>query len=310
MELRQLRYFVAVAEELHFRRAAERLFVAQPAVSEQVRKLEAEVGAKLLERTPRSVSLTNAGAAMLYEARRVLQQAEVARTVARLARDQPTTRLRLGYAPAALIVSVVHALQRVAASAPHVEVILEARSPADLIRAIRDDRLDAAVVPLPVSVNGLRVASMGDQPVVAAVRAGHPHALRGTIDLSRLAPDRLLVLPRDASPPLYDAIAAVCHRAGVSPRLVELPADELERAVLAVASAAEIALLPGSLAERYVASGIRFLPLEGPEPVVATGVITACGRDHLPAAAFLRALRGAVGSRSAHNAFSDSSVAA
>jgi DNA-binding transcriptional LysR family regulator len=96
MELRHLRYFVAVAEELHFRRAAERLHVAQPAVSEQVRKLEEELGVRLLERTQRSVSLTNAGAAMLEEARRVLHQAEraIARRTACASATCPTPSRR------------------------------------------------------------------------------------------------------------------------------------------------------------------------------------------------------------------------
>ena len=96
MELRHLRYFVAVAEELHFRRAAERLHIAQPAVSEQVRKLEEELGVRLLNRTQRRVELTDAGAALLREARRVLEQAEVARQAARTARDRATTCLRIG----------------------------------------------------------------------------------------------------------------------------------------------------------------------------------------------------------------------
>src|SRR5262245_2589872 len=97
MELRHLRYFVAVAEELHFRRAAERLHVAQPAVSEQIRKLEDELGVSLLERTPQSVCLTDAGAAMLEEAKRVLHLAESARHTARSVRGRAATRLRVGY---------------------------------------------------------------------------------------------------------------------------------------------------------------------------------------------------------------------
>src|SRR5215218_302924 len=99
MELRHLRYFVAVAEELHFRRAAERLHVAQPAVSEQVRKLEAELGVRLLNRNHRGVALTDAGAAMLDEARRVLVQADVAQRAARAANERAIGRLRIGYLP-------------------------------------------------------------------------------------------------------------------------------------------------------------------------------------------------------------------
>src|SRR6476659_3092072 len=106
MELRHLRYFVAVAEELHFRRAAERLHVAQPAVSEQIRKLEAELGVQLLLRTQRSVSLTPAGAAMLEEARRVLRQADHACHAAREAHGRALSHLRIGYLPDVLPAAV------------------------------------------------------------------------------------------------------------------------------------------------------------------------------------------------------------
>ncbi|MEA2386648.1 MAG: hypothetical protein QOJ22_822, partial [Thermoleophilaceae bacterium] len=102
MELRQLTYFVAVAEELHFRRAAQRLHVAQPAVSDQVRKLEAELDVRLLDRTPRSVLLTEAGACLLEDARRILRLAEAARSAARSASDRTTARLRVGYVASSL----------------------------------------------------------------------------------------------------------------------------------------------------------------------------------------------------------------
>src|SRR5687768_2758843 len=114
MELRQLRYFVAVAEELHFRRAAERLYVAQPAVSEQIRKLEAELGVMLFDRTQRSVRLTDPGRALLVEARRVLQHAEVACRAAREARDASLARVKVGYVAGVLPASLARALQHLA----------------------------------------------------------------------------------------------------------------------------------------------------------------------------------------------------
>ena len=133
MELRHLRYFVAVAEELHFRRAAERLHVAQPAVSEQVRKLEEELGVRLFDRTHRSVSITDAGAALLDEARRVLHQAEIAMTAARNARDRATTRLRIGHLPDSMPASVARAMQLLGANAPRIQIALETGNAARLV---------------------------------------------------------------------------------------------------------------------------------------------------------------------------------
>ena len=290
MELRHLRYFVAVAEELHFRRAAERLHVAQPAVSEQVRKLEEELGVQLLERTHRSVSLTEAGAVMFDDARRVLRLVESAQRAARYASELVTTRLRIGYTAAALPSILPRALQKVAASAPRVETILESGAARELIDAVRDGRLDAAVVPLPAAADGLRVTELGDERAVAAVSVLHDHATRSTIRLEQVAPERLVLLPRDANRPFYDSVLAACNQAGVSPTLVELPDTEIERALLAVASGAGMALLPESVSERYAAPGVRFLPLEGVEAAFATGVITRRDSEHLPTVSLLRAL--------------------
>jgi DNA-binding transcriptional LysR family regulator len=149
MELRHLRYFVAVAEELHFGRAAERLYVAQPAVSEQIRKLEGELGVRLFHRSTRTVALSEAGATLLVEARRVLQQVEVARLALREVRDGSAGRLRVGYTPASLPAGVPRALQHVAASMADLNTVLEPGFPNELITAVRNERLDAAIVSLP-----------------------------------------------------------------------------------------------------------------------------------------------------------------
>jgi len=290
MELRHLRYFVAVAEELHFRRAAERLHVAQPAVSEQIRKLEAEVGVRLLNRNRRTVSLTDAGAALLDEARRVLQQVEAARLALQDVRDGSAGRLRIGYTPASLPASVPRALQHVGASMANLTAVMEPGFAHELIAAVRNERLDAAIVSLPVPTAGLRTTQLGYERTVAAVPVGHRHAVQAAIRLEHVASERIVVLPREANRPFYDAALAACHKAGLSPSLVETPGTCVEPALLAVAFGAGVALLPESVAGRYSARGVRFVPLEGDQPVVAAAAVTRRDTTHLPTAAFVRAL--------------------
>jgi DNA-binding transcriptional LysR family regulator len=206
MELRHLRYFVAVAEELHFRRAADWLHVAQPAVSEQVRKLEDELGVRLFDRTQRSVSMTDAGTAFLEEARRVLRQAEVARMAAQNARDRATTRLRVGHVPDLLPTPVARAMQLLGTAAPLIQISLETGAASKLIEEVRAQRLDAAVVGVPAPTSGLRTTTAGTQRVVAALPVTHPQAVNDAISLERLAPERIVVLPPSLNPAFHGAI--------------------------------------------------------------------------------------------------------
>jgi DNA-binding transcriptional LysR family regulator len=281
VELRHLRYFVAVAEELHFRRAAERLHVAQPAVSEQVRKLEVDLGVQLFERTHRSVSLTPAGTALLEEARRVLRQAGVARQAARSAEARATMRLRIGYLPDALPGSVPRALRHVAASLPAVEVDLESGPAARLVDDVRAGRLDAAVTTLPARTNGLRTLALGEQGAVVALPAIHPQAVEPEIAIGRLAP------------------AAMCHDEGLAPTFIEVSEPRVEHALLAVAAGAGPAILPESVTERYATPGVRFVPLAEARAVVRTVVVTQPDNDSIAIAAFLRGLDRATRTREA-----------
>jgi DNA-binding transcriptional LysR family regulator len=294
MELRHLRYFVAVAEELHFRRAAERLHVAQPAVSEQVRKLEEELGVRLFDRTQRSVSMTDAGAALLEEARRVLHQADIAVMAARNARDQATTRFRIGHSPDLMPASVARAMQSLGTSAPRVQIALETSGSVRLVEEVRAGRLDAAVVGLPAPTSGLRSISAGSQHVVAALPVTHSRAVDATVSLERLAPERLILLPADVNPSFRNAIVSICRDAGLSPTLVELAEPRVEHALMAVAAGSGIALLPDSAAERHAAPGVRFVPLDRSEPAFETVVVTRPDTDNLATAAFLRAMTRSV----------------
>jgi DNA-binding transcriptional LysR family regulator len=288
VELRHLKYFVAVAEELHFRRAAERLYVAQPAVSEQIRKLEAELGVALFQRTNRSVVLTDAGSAMLDEARRVLHQADIAQRAARSACDQAGGRLRLGYVPDALPTSVLRALQQLASASPRVDVSLETGSTLSLVDAVRDRRLDAVVTGLPTPSNGLRTTSLGRQRVVAALPGQHALAFDPRLTLERLAPQRLVMLPRVANPAFHDAVIALCRDAGLSPTLVEAAEPRVESVLLAVVAGAGAALLPASVSERYVTPGVRLVELPDVEPVFESALLTQPHTDSLSTHSLMR----------------------
>ena len=289
MELRHLRYFVAVAEELNFRRAAERMYVAQGAFSEQVRKLEGELGVRLLDRNSRGVSLTPAGAEFLPAARRVLNRTEVARLAPRNARDQATSRLRIGYLSSCLPASVLLAVQRLAATMPVLETSLEPAAAAELVGAVREGWLDAAVIPLPAQTAGLRITPLGSQRVVAALPVSNGHAMKDEIPLDHLAPERIVVLPREVNRPLYDAIIAGCHAAGLSPALVELPDADLDHALVGLASGGGIALLPESVAQHHCTPGVRFVFLSDEQTAFATAVATSRDTKHIPTVAFLRA---------------------
>jgi DNA-binding transcriptional LysR family regulator len=291
MELRHLRYFVAVADELHFRRAAERLHVAQPAVSEQVRKLEVELGVRLFDRNHRSVSLTDAGTAMLDEARRVLVQADAAQRAARRADERAIGRLRIGYLPDALPVTVPRLLRRFAAKAPGIRVSLETGAARPLLESVRAGRIDVAVTCLPAPVSGLRVVTIGDEGTVAAVPEDHPCAHSAEIDLSWLERTALVQLSRAVNPAFYDGVLGACRAAGIAPMLIEIAEPAVEQVLLAVVAGAGVALLPASAESRFATAGIRFRPLASPAPACEVAVVarpdagTSC-------AAFLRLAAG------------------
>jgi DNA-binding transcriptional LysR family regulator len=282
---------VAVAEELHFRRAAERLYVAQPAVSEQVRKLEEELGVRLFDRTHRSVALTAAGTALLDEARRVLQQAEVARMAARNADRASADRLRIGHLPDLLPSSVARAIRMLGTGGARLQIRLETGPALRLIGQLRARQLDAVIVGLPVPANGLRVTPTGGEHAIAALPTGHPHAASASVSLERLAPERVIVLPRDSNPAFHSAVVSMCRDAGLSPELVEVGEARTDHALLAVASGAGLALLPESAAERHSVPGVRFVRVDHPEPAFESAVLTLPGTgDELAAARFLRAI--------------------
>jgi DNA-binding transcriptional LysR family regulator len=218
MELRQLRYFVAVAEELHFGRAAERLHVAQPAVSQQIARLERQLGLTLLDRNPRTVRLTNEGERMLAEAKAVLAAADQAAAVAALLKAGDIHTLRLGTSPG-LGQRIEKGIETLRRADPGLVVELDSRPVAQQLAAVRTGDLDAALVRAIAPQAGVELFEVWHDQVAVVLPASSPLARQDTIGLDQLA-DLPLRLPADECDPLFRAaILDACRRAGFEPRL-------------------------------------------------------------------------------------------
>jgi DNA-binding transcriptional LysR family regulator len=152
----------------------------------------------------------------------------VARLAARAARDRATSRLRIGYMPTALSASVPQALLRLAGAMPQLETNLEPGDGFELLEAVRSEDLDAAIVSLPAPTGGLRTTVLADRLTVAALPSAHRHARAFQIQLEQVAPERIVMLPREADRPFHDAVVTTCRNAGLSPTFVEMPDAQLE----------------------------------------------------------------------------------
>jgi DNA-binding transcriptional LysR family regulator len=218
MELRQLRYFVAVAEELHFGRAAERLHLAQPAVSQQIARLERRLGITLLDRNPRSVRLTEEGERMLVEARAVLAAADQAAAVAAQLKAGTIHTMRIGTSPG-LSQRIEKGIEILRGADPQLTVELDSRAVALQLAAIRSGELDAAVMRAIAPQAGLEIVEVWHDQVAVVVPATSPLAQQDAIRLDQLA-DLPLRLPAEECDPLFrGAILDACRRAGFEPRL-------------------------------------------------------------------------------------------
>ena len=264
MELRHLRYFIAVAEELHFGRAAERLNIAQPPLSRQIRDLEREVGTPLFERIPRGVVLTPAGRAFLPEARQTLSQAERAqRTALRAARGE-IGRLRVGFVEAATYRGILpDVLGFFRLHLPDIGVSLLEMDPIEQAEAFRDGRIDLGILhSLPADADRwLRAESVYDDALVAAIPGAHALAGRSRISRSSLAAESFVLFPRYAAPALYDAIIASCRSAGFSPRIVQ-EAEGWHTLAGLVGAGVGVAFVPQSFTN-FARPGVVYLPVRG-----------------------------------------------
>jgi DNA-binding transcriptional LysR family regulator len=247
MELRHLRYFVTVAEELHFGRAAQRLHLSQPPLSMQIKALEHELGAQLLLRTQRRVELTAAGEVFLEEARDILSRVDQARSAALRAARGEVGELTVGFVTIADYNLLPQALLQFRAQSPGIRLVLREATTDVQLRDLAAERMDIGFLLSPVKDERIEVLPLVREPLVAALP--ERHALAGgrrPISLQRLADAPFILIPRHVAPGLYDDVMSFCRRAGFSPR-VEQEAVQMQTIVSLVSAGLGVALIPASL---------------------------------------------------------------
>ncbi|NZA26695.1 DNA-binding transcriptional regulator OxyR [Luteimonas sp. SJ-92] len=265
MNLRDLKYLVALADHKHFGRAAAACFVSQPTLSTQIRKLEEELGVSLVERAPRKVMLTPAGREAAERARRIVAEVEQMKEAARREQDPESGTVRLGIFPTLAPYLLPHVIPRLRLRFPKLELLLVEEKSDVLLGRLRDGRLDAAVLALPVDDDQLHCEPLFEEPFMLAVPEGHALAGRSALRMEELADQRLLLLEDGHC--LREQALEVCHLGGAGERS-EFRATSLETLRQMVAANVGVTLLPILAVQPPVArsGSIRLLAFQDSRP--------------------------------------------
>lgn len=291
MELRHLRYFVAVAEELNFGRAAIRLSTSQPSLSQQIRNLEKELRVDLFARSKHRVSLTTAGSRFLREARSILASAERAADMARQAQHGDGVRLVIGISPETSWQFLRPVLREFAEHLPLVEVVFQVLATGAQPQALRDGRIDLGFVSLPVSETGIETERIERASLRVALPEGHPLSRRRRIAIEELSSEHYTLWPRDFAPGLRDEIEAIFEGAGFGPPLQLNGGLPSVRTTLGmVAAGLTIALVEPE--SQLATRGVVFRELRKPI-FMELGVIHRVGDPSPVVASFLALIREA-----------------
>lgn len=295
MELRHLRYFVVLAEELHFGRAARRLAISQPPLSVAIRQLEESVGARLFERNSKEVRLTPAGSSLRESARRLLRQAEEAALEARDVSQGSAGRLRIGFVGAMLYRGLPQALVRFQAAHPAVRIALSELNSGEQITELLQDRLDVGFVHTSRMPAELRRELLLSEPFVACLPAAHRLARRRSVSAASLRDEPFVLFSRSASPDYHERILGICADAGFHPEVRHEVRHWLS-VVSLVSQGMGVALVPSAL-RRAALRGAVFRPLEAEVARSEAFCVWRDGPENAVVQGFLGALRAAAGTQ-------------
>jgi len=272
MNLRDLRYLIALADLRHFGRAAEYCNVSQPTLSTQIKKLEDELGVQLIERSPRQVMLTPAGSDIITRARRVLAEVDQMRETARRTSDPEAGSVRFGIFPTLAPYLLPHVVPNIRSRFPRLELLLVEEKTEVILHMLRDGRLDCAVLALPLHEDWLDIEFLFDEPFMLAVPAKHPLANHRNLKLNELSEQHLLLLEDGHC--LRDQALEVCTLAGAGEK-EGFRATSLETLRQMVAAGVGITLLPILAVKPPVAASefIRLLPFKNPPPTRSLALV-------------------------------------
>ena len=261
MELRHIRYFLAVAAERHFTRAAARVGIGQPPLSQQIKDLEVEIGAALFHRLAHGAELTAAGEAFLAGVKEMPALAERATKAAQRASRGETGLLRVGFTTSAPFNAVVPAtIWAFRRAYPDVDLTLEQAPTTRLVTGLQDGSLDAAFLrPGASGTDAFQLRLLSEEPMVLALPAKHAAAAQREVDLAALKKDQFLLFPRPVSPTLYDTIIGACREAGFEPVVGQL-APQIALVVILVAAELGVSIVPASMSQLKLA-GVTYRPI-------------------------------------------------
>lgn len=267
MELRHIRYFLAVAREGNFTRAAARIGIGQPPLSQQIRDLEAEIGTPLFHRLPHGAELTEAGTAFHDIVAQFPALAERAIRAAQRAGRGETGTIRVGFtASAAFSPSVPRIFRDFRRAFPGVEMTLEEANSAQLVTGLKEERLDAVFLRQEaIADEGIRLHVISSEPMVLVLPAGHPAAKKQKVALGDLQEDALILTPRVVGPTHFDKVVSACRKAGFEPRLGQ-SAPQLGSVINFVAAELGFSLVPKPMMQLQ-ANGVAYREIDGDVPI-------------------------------------------
>jgi DNA-binding transcriptional LysR family regulator len=286
MELKHLTSFIAVAEQLSFVRAAERLYLSQPALTGQIQKLEEELEVQLLVRNRRSVKLTDAGKVFLSEARATLLRARQAAERARKAARGEIGRLRIGFVSSAALEIVPDIV--VAFRKQHPDVTLELMNlrTVSQVKKLISKNLDIGFLRLPLSNEQLHTTVIHREPFLLVLPKGHPHARDKQVHIAHLRTENFVAYGRRWAPGFFDSVIQMCLKEGFSPNIVQ-ETGEMYTAISLIAAGAGIAVLPRSVVLAQ-SRNIVMKPLAGEIPVSEIAIATRAGNNSLIVRSFIK----------------------